>query len=153
MGKEKLNRNEKKFFDALCITGNAKQAVIAAGLADSEELALTRAKKYLDRKSIQDALLEREKLDKDIVLVNKDDILRELESIAFSDMSDFIDVVDTEDGPSIEIKDLLSVSVDKRKAIRKVVKKTNKFGSEVSIELHAKLPAISQLTKLMAFDK
>lgn len=135
-----LTTKQERFCQEYLIDCNGTQAAIRAGY--SPAYANTQASKMLALEEIKKRI---EELQADRQLrteIKADRVVNELALIAFSNISDFIEVVDS----FPVVKSLENIDPEKMKAIKTI--KTSRDGS-VTIELHNKLGALVELSKIM----
>lgn len=92
--RKKLNDRQKKFCDEYLIDLNATQAAIRAGYTD--KYANTNANKLLQNTTIAEYISKRQKDREKRTEITQDMVLREIANIAFSNIADYVKVVEKE---------------------------------------------------------
>lgn len=119
----KLTEKQKRFVQEYLVDLNATQAAIRAGY--SEKSAARIAVELLNKSQVsaelQRAMKDREKR----VEITQDMVLQELANIAFSNGSDFAEVI----GGSVVVKNTKEIATERRQAIASI--KETKDGIEV----------------------
>lgn len=86
--------------------------------------------------------------------INKEKVLLELARIGFADVTDVVNVVESGETKSVEIKATADLSEDVRRAISEISETTNESGDRtIKVKQHSKLTALQQIAKILGYDK
>jgi phage terminase small subunit len=148
-----LTEQEQRFFEVYCRTASAKEAALRAGLTDDPDKASRYAAKMLKQPHMQRALLQASRNQAAAQEVTAERIVRELAAIGFSKVSDYLQPDETNSERLFRIRNLDDIDAFQMAAVRKITERTSDKGLETSIEMHAKLPALEKLIKIIGLDK
>lgn len=81
--------------------------------------------------------------------VNQDKVTRELATIAFANLGDYLEFDET----GVRLKPSSELSQHDKAALKKVAEKNTKYGTDVSIELHDKRQALVDLGRHLGMFK
>lgn len=123
----KLTAKQQRFCDEYLIDLNATQAAIRAGY--KEKYAHTNANKLLQNTRIAEYIAERTNDRAKRTEITQDKVLKELATIAFSNITDYARVVEKEGYKGVELVLTDELTEDQRKAL--AVIKEGKNGLEV----------------------
>ena len=139
----KLTEKQKKFVDEYLIDLNATQAAIRAGY--SEKTAYSIGQRMLKNVEVQKHMQEKQKELQERTSIRQEDVLKELATIGFAKITDFVGI---SDGYVIP-KDTADIPKDKIGAIASI--EAGQYG--VKIRLNNKLDALEKIGRhLGMFD-
>lgn len=136
---EQLNERQRVFVQEYLLDLNATKAAIRAGYAVSS--AGRHAHKLLKNAYIDAAIQVAQSQRSKRTGITADRVLTELALIAFSDISDVVQVV----GGELSIRDLEPMSKRVKRAIESVSEKPGEHGTARSVKMHSKLTALKML--------
>ncbi len=118
---------------------NGTKAAIRAGY--SENSARFQASKLLTNSNISEHLEKklRALIDKQEVEISE--VLKELKTIGFSNITDYLEFKDS----GVKLKDSKKIDIKKLKAIESVMVKEYETGTHKELKLHSKIAALSRL--------
>lgn len=140
----KLNERMMAFCIALMDDPEKNQTAAAIKAGYSESHAHVHATQLLKKPKIQ-AFLDKLRSNA-VARANRttDELIKEQENIAFSDIADYLDF----DGSGVYLKPLSSIPRNKRAAIAGVSQKTTKDGTSIEFKLWDKNKAIDMLNRI-----
>jgi phage terminase small subunit len=143
--RKKLTVKQSLFWKEYLVDLNGPSAILRAGYKTKYpgKMAFQLLENTRIQEELQKALKEREK--KIDIEIDKNDIIKELQFIAFSDYTDFLKLYPGENGkPHISIADMNNMPKEKLKTISEI--SLGKGG--LRIKLHDKVKALETLCKL-----
>lgn len=146
--KKKLTDKQQKFCEEYLIDLNATQAALRAGYC--AKTANPQGSQNLAKLSIQTEIAKRMTERSERTQIKADDVVLELAKVAFSNIEDFLEVLE---GGDVTLKAFEAIEREKLAAIEsiKISSTTNKDDSReyttTQFKLHSKLNALEQLGK------
>ncbi len=134
-----MNAKQKRFCEEYLIDLNATQAAIRAGY--SVKTATVIANENLRKPYIQQHIEQRMKVRSERTNITQDQVISELTKIAFSNVTDYVNVITKDQQQAVVIKDSDELDDDQRAAIKSI--KNRLYGIE--IEPYDKLKALELL--------
>jgi len=139
-----MSERQRMFCHKYLETFSSRKAAIAAGFPEEEALQIGR--KLLAKESVINYIREVNELRFKEARVSVRRIVEEFAKIAFSDITDYIDY----DGETLTVKDLIQVKnpeVIKSLKVKTLEVGGERYGQEVTIELHDKIKGLEALAK------
>jgi len=132
-----LTAKQQRFVEEYLVDLNATQAAIRAGYSvkNADKIGPELLGKTRVAEAIKQAMAKRSRR----TGINQDRVLRELATIAFADMADFVQVVD--DGSKVVALELDKIPPDKRGAIASIKQGAN----GIDVKLNDKVKALELL--------
>lgn len=85
--------------------------------------------------------------------VTPDRILKELASIAFADIGDYLQSDEFANSGTVRIRNIDKIAPGKRAAIKKITERATREGLNTDLEMHDKMKALDRLIAILGMDK
>lgn len=143
MGIGKLTERQRRFVEAYMVSGNAKQAAIAAGFSKNDRTAEVEGSRQLRKAEVAaEVARRRERLAKRYE-ISAERVLEQYARIAFARVTDFMTF-----GPTgVRVRAGKDLSDDQIDGIAEVKERLSKGKRQVSVRLHSKTDALAALGK------
>lgn len=139
-----LEPKQRIFCQKITAGFKVADAYVAAGYSvTTKQSAQANGSRLLAKPNVQTYIQFLQKKAEVEAGVNNVRVLRQYSAIAFSNITDYIEI----SNESVRLKDIEKLSPDKQSAIAEISVNPGQFGNSYKVKLHPKMPALAFLTE------